>query len=178
MNKKIIGFIAAIVFAPFATAQANWYGAVGLSSLDYEEEGLSQTATVSTINGAVGIEFNPNFTGELRIGFGMSGDSINVTAFDQNVNVDFDLDQFYGLYLRPQFKGERVQVYGLLGYASAEVTANAEGFEVSDDDADVSFGAGAGYLFNERMSLNLEYTSFSADAFDLSGIGVRFEFGF
>lgn len=178
MKKSIFGFVMALVMSSVASAQTPWYGSVGLATLDYEEDFISGEASVTAISGALGVEFIPNLAGELRVGFGLNGDTLTFDDDGDLVDVDFDLDEFYGVYLRPQFKNENFQVYGLLGYINVGVTANAGGGDVSDDDSDVTFGGGVGYVFNEVMSVNLEYTSFGAEYYDLDGFGIRLEMEF
>ncbi len=173
--KKFLGFVVMFVLSAAAHAQVPWYGSVGLASLDYEEEFIPGEATVTALGGAIGVEFIPNLAGEFRVGFGIDGDTLTFDDQGEPVDVDFDLDEFYGVYLRPQYKSETLQVYGLLGYINVGVTANAGGGDFSDDDSDVSFGGGVGYIFNELMSVNLEYTSFGTDVYDLDGFGVRLE---
>lgn len=171
-------FLGSALLNSNAAAQTPWYGSVGLATLDYEEDFIPGEASVTAISGAVGMEFNPNLAGELRLGFGVNGDTL---TFDDGVgqfDVDFDLDEFYGVYLRPQFESDNILVYGLLGYINVGVTANAGAGDVSDDDSDVSFGGGVGYVFNDAMSINLEYTAFGTDVYDLNGFGIRLEMGF
>lgn len=182
MKKNVFVFVTtllgSVLFSRIATAQAPWYGSVGLATLDYEEDFIAGDATVTAISGALGVEFIPNLAGEFRVGFGLNGDTLIVDDGVELVDVDLDLDEFYGVYLRPQFESENIRLYGLLGYINVGVTANAGGGDFSDDDSDVSFGGGVGYVFNEVMSINLEYTAFGTDVYDLNGFGVRLEMEF
>lgn len=183
MKKNIFVFVVTLflgsaLLSSTASAQVPWYGSVGLATLDYEEDYIPGEAAVTAISGAVGMKFIPNLAGEFRVGFGLEGDTLTYDDGFELVDVDLDLDEFYGVYLRPQFESENIQVYGLLGYINVGVTANAGGGDFSDNDSDVSFGGGVGYVFNEAMSINLEYTAFGTDAYDLDGFGVRFEMEF
>ncbi|TAL17083.1 porin family protein [bacterium] len=113
---------------------------------------------------------------EARLGFGIVDDSIDVGGTD----VDIINDINYGIYARGVYTVDNFMPYILLGFTSAEVTADAGAFgEDSETNSSLSFGLGLDYKFMDNLAANLEYAQLvNGDDFDLSAIslGVKYLF--
>jgi opacity protein-like surface antigen len=152
-----------------ALAEKNYAGG-SIAFVDYSEEGISD-ASLMMLAGRLGTKFNENFSGEIRLGFGVGDDSVNVSGTD----VDIELDSMFGAYVRGGLQAaDSFYPYVALGYTRGEVTASVPGFSTSESESDISFGFGADVDINKKLTLNIEYMNY----FDKDGTEVDgFSFG-
>jgi opacity protein-like surface antigen len=187
---KRIAIAAAAAIAMLSTAaQAQTaktspvYGEVGYTQFKFKEEGVGSVKP-NALRGIVGYEFHPNVAVEGMLAFGISDDSISVDEGFGPINVDLKLQHAYGIYVKPKFNvTPEFEVFGRLGYTQAKfkATASFAGVSVSesDSDGDVSYGLGAAYRFNPRMSVGLDYMRYSdKDGVKVDGVTVSFGYRF
>ncbi len=172
MLKKIVKSMIAVGFACTLVvpvlAEDQFYGGLGFVFLDYSEEGVDEDLSLTAIYGRIGSQFNENFSGEIRAGFGVGDDSVDILGID----VDLELDTFFGAYLRGGIPvSETFSPYAVVGFTRGELTASASGFgSESESETDVSFGLGADITANDDVVLNLEYMNYlDKDGVEIDG---------
>jgi opacity protein-like surface antigen len=141
----------ALSMASIGAAQAQQGSYVGgsLSRVEVRIDGLA-TAKPSALGVKLGSEISPNFAVEVRLGKGITDDSVNGVAVE--------IDTFYGLYVKGIVPMTNLfSAYGLLGYSRGEVTASGPGGSTSDWDNDVSYGLGVDFALTKTTSVNLEW---------------------
>jgi opacity protein-like surface antigen len=179
---KKIAILGAALFA-VATAQAQQnnspvYAEVGYSALKYKEDDgqLSASFKPGALRGIVGYEVSPNLAVEGMLAFGVKNDTTNF----MNVNVKGELQNAYGVYVKPKIKvGDNLELFGRLGWTHAKIKASAQGFSISDNGSDVSYGAGLSYSFSRNTYVSADYMNYydkegvKIDGFTV-GIGFKF----
>lgn len=148
----------------------NYYGG-NISFLDYSEEGIDDDASLTAIVGRLGTTFNENFSGEVRLGFGVGDDTVDVFGFD----ADVELDNMFGAYVRGGIPvTDSFFPYAIVGYTRGEVTASISGFgSESETESDVSFGVGADVNVNQNIIINVEYMNyFDKDGAEIDGFSI------
>lgn len=111
-----------------------------------------------------GWQYNQYIALEGRYSFGLnmdysSGDPSNTSDY----NGDFSS---WGVYAKPMYPIQNFKVYALLGYGGVELEdiANGDAYENG-----FQWGVGAGYAFNQRLSIFVDYVSL----YDDTGFGNR-----
>lgn len=186
---KRIVIAAAAAFAMLGAAQAQTqnqpsplYGELGYTFLKLKEEGTSTRN--GAIRGIVGYAFHPNFAVEGMLGFAVNDD--NETFVDPTigpVNVKVKVQNSYGIFFKPKYSFNQVEVFGRLGWtrSKVKVTASAGGVSASasDSDNDFAYGAGVNYNINPRTYVGLDYMRyFSKEGTKIDGVtlGVGYRF--
>lgn len=103
-----------------------------------------------------GMDINEMLGMEFRFGFGLQDDSL--------LGVNLSLENYYGLYLKPKYRMDAVQLYALFGYASAELELSFQGESMSADDDGFSYGFGLEYFFNDTTAVTVEYMQLINDS--------------
>jgi len=106
---------------------------------------------------------------EARFGFGLNGygDTVNTPVGD----VDFDVENFFGLYgLYHIGWGSNASLYGLLGVTNGEIKISPPGLISTDRVTSLSYGIGLNIA-----RLNFEYVHYMHDNdFDVTAISFGF----
>jgi opacity protein-like surface antigen len=132
-----------------AQAQTGLYVGASVSRFDLSINGLSN-ARPNVFSLKLGEQMTPNFAGEVRIGKGMSDDSVS----GANVKVD----SYYGIYGKGILPvTNEFSAYGLLGYTRGKVSVARPGNSASDTDGGLSYGLGADYMITKNASVGLEW---------------------
>ncbi|HTN32431.1 MAG TPA: porin family protein [Marinobacter sp.] len=152
-----------------ALADQNYVGA-SFAFVDYSEEGIRDDASLTMIAGRLGAKFNKNLSGEIRVGFGVGDDSVNVLGTD----VDVELNTMFGAYVRGGVEvAKSFYPYVVLGYTRGEITLSVPGYSRSDSESDVSFGLGADVDINDKLTFNVEYMNyFDKDGAEIDGFSL------
>ncbi len=175
MFKKSI--LAILIAGTSFSSFANWVGGVSYMNLSDEGDGLE--ISLGGVTGSLGYKIDSDenffFMPEVRIGTGISDDS--VTMF--GVDVDLELDGFIAFAVRAQYElNNGVYLFAAPSYANVEFTASASqgGYSASetDDSWEFGFGGGVGYKFNETTSAEFMYEQY--DGTDVLSLGVKFNF--
>jgi opacity protein-like surface antigen len=184
---KRIVIAAAAAFAMLGAAQAQtqtspFYGELGYTFLKLKEEGLSTRN--GAIRGIVGYAFHPNIAVEGMLGFAVNDDS--VTFVDPTfgpVDVKVKLQNSYGIFVKPKYAFDKVEVFGRLGWTRSKIkaTANVGGASASasESDSDFAYGAGVNFNINPRTYVGLDYMRYySKDGAKVDGLtlGVGYRF--
>ncbi|MCW8833077.1 MAG: porin family protein [Colwellia sp.] len=175
MFKKTV--LAMLIAGSSFTSFANWVGGVSYINLSDEDDGLE--ISLGGITGSLGYkidsESNFYFMPEVRIGTGISDDSVSMYGID----VDVEMDSFIALSVRGQYELENgVYLFAAPSYANVEFTASAshggQSASATEDSWEFGLGGGVGYKFNETTSAEFIYEQF--DGTDVLSFGVKFDF--
>ena len=181
MKKLVLGvFLASSSFAATAAESApstNWVGGISYINLSDEDDGLD--ISLGGIVGSLGykIKSGDNFylIPEVRIGIGISDDSVTYLGVD----VDVELDSFLALSLRGQIElSNGVYLFAAPTYANAEFTASVSQGNLSasatEDSWEFGLGGGVGYSLSATTSAEFIYEQF--DGTDVVSFGLKFNF--
>lgn len=169
-KKSLIAGLGLSALLSGYTQAENYYGG-NISFLDYSVEGIDDDASLTAIVGRFGTTFNENFSGEVRLGFGVGDDTVDVFGFD----ADVELDNMFGAYVRGGIPvTDSFFPYAIVGYTRGEVTASISGFgSESESESDVSFGVGADVNVNQNIIINVEYMNyFDKDGAEIDGFSI------
>ncbi len=172
--KKLIALLFLLVAGSAIAADQGLYAGVNYTKADYKESGFP-TVSPSVLVFKLGKDLNPNFAIEGRFGTGLSDDSATVLG----VQVNLDIDNFYGMYFKGMLPTGTITPYGLVGFTKGKITASAPGVSVSDSDSSMSFGIGVDFQLSKTATINLEYAQLlKDDDYKVNGfsIGVAFQF--
>ena len=169
--------LAILIAGTSFSSLANWVSGVSYINLSDEEDGLD--ISLGGITGSLGYKINSEnnfyFMPEVRIGTGISDDSVSMLGVD----VDVEMDGFIALSIRAQYELENgVYLFAAPSYANVEFTANAsqggQSASATEDSWEFGIGGGAGYKFNDSISGEFVYEQF--DGTDVLSFGVKFDF--
>ncbi|MBC5784774.1 porin family protein [Ramlibacter sp. USB13] len=169
MKRLTLAAAAALVAMGSAHAQmmmpsaSQVYGELGYTWLKIDAAGTS--GRPSAIRGILGWEFHPMFAGEFMLAGGVNDDNKGVSVNGVPTNVEFELKNMYGLFLKPRYLVQQAELFARLGYAHTKVRAAStnnnliQGQDQSDND--FAWGIGANYRFNPRMYVGLDWMRYS-----------------
>jgi opacity protein-like surface antigen len=187
MKRIVIAAVAAFAMLGAAQAQTQtqpspFYGELGYTFLKLKEEGLSTRN--GAIRGIFGYAFHPNIAVEGMLGFAVNDDS--VTFVDPTfgpVDVKVKLQNSYGIFVKPKYAFDKVEVFGRLGWTRAKIKATASvggaSASASESDSDFAYGAGVNFNINPRTYVGLDYMRYySKDGAKVDGLtlGVGYRF--
>jgi opacity protein-like surface antigen len=152
-----------------------YYGA-GLAHLDISIDGIDDEmldATVTSLHGLVGTRFNETFSGEVRLGIGISDDN---NLDDDGLDLNIKLKNYFGVYAKAGAQiSEIIYPYVVAGYTRGKMEFSALGDSESGSEGDFSFGVGVDFSISETTKFNLEYMNYlDKDGVELSGFGLGF----
>tara|TARA_R110002072_G_scaffold90929_3_gene203202 strand:- start:1002 stop:1529 length:528 start_codon:yes stop_codon:yes gene_type:complete len=164
--------VAAAAFTGIASADAGdfrfsgGYTYVDVDDLSFDAASLRAGYDFTDY---VGIE------GQLDIGLGDETVVVGAT------NVDVSLDYAFGGYVVGRVPvAENTNLFGRLGYVTAQADASAAGVTFSDDDDGFAYGVGGEWLFDGRNGVRLDYTRIDFDnggEADTFGVSYVYRFG-
>ncbi|MFN3608273.1 MAG: porin family protein [Hyphomonas sp.] len=159
--KLALASLAAILAAtPAAFAQGDVEISGGYSNFDVGP------AEVGALTGRGTYFFNQNFGVEGEASVGVKDDDFGVGT----VELDHSLGAF-GVLQAPV--NERISLFGRLGYASTELSANTPALSASASDIKgVSYGVGAKFNANERFGIRGEFTKHEGDRNDADVVSI------
>jgi len=175
LQQALVAVIVVMAAASANAQRAGLYVGADLAQLQYQESGF-ETAKPLAIGFAAGNRFNPNFAAEVRIGTGVSDDTINVNGVD----VKASIDNYAGIYAKGILPlNYLVELYGLVGYTHGRIEAQAFGQRQITSDTDFSYGLGAAFEIAYNMSIDIEWARlFEGSTYETDAIklGLRFSF--
>lgn len=167
----------ALCLSAFTAAQAEStpYAGISVARVQYKEDGFPK-AEPSAISFKYGVQFNPNFAVETRLGTGLSDGDVNISGIPVSVGVE----SFIGIYLKGIIPvGNRFAPYAMVGYTNAKLKLKSGAFSDTASDSDFSYGAGADFPVSKNVSLNLEVARlFTGDGYkvDAVSLGATYKF--
>jgi len=158
------------------------YGALGfartiraenyISNIQYEYN-PDLNLNYDTVMFQIGYKINEYLAVEYRYWKGMGNE--NIPVLDKNLGGKGSADlSAYGIYAKPSYSlSDTFNLYALLGYSVATYNVNYGNNTSGSTDKDgFSWGLGAGFAFNQNVSISLDYVVV-ADASYNSLIGVN-----
>lgn len=169
MKKTMIAgaVIASLTIATAVSAKEGSY--FGFGATQHNLDGGFFDADVMTLDGKIGTYFNENFSGEFRLGLGMTDDDF--------FGSDIEVENYYGAYLRAGIPvTDAFYPYAIAGYSNVKVGVSGGG---SDSESDFSYGLGADFALTNDMDLSIEYMRYlDKDGGEIDGIGLGLKFKF
>ena len=119
--------------------------------------------------GILGYDFMDYLGAELRASIGLANDDYG-TKMKQ-----------FGAYLKPNIDlGDALNLYGLLGYSSTNMSACGRGADLDDTNSGFSYGAGVVYGVTENVSVFTDIVNYLRDDETRStwgaNLGVKYKF--
>ena len=173
MNKyKMLGVAGAVLMMTSMAVKSDEgvsYGGIGYHLGTYEETGLP-SASPTGLELKFGTYVSDRAAFEGRLVMGMGDDSINISGFD----VDIELDRAISLFLKGDLPlSSTANLYGLIGFTKGKITASVPGFSFSVDDSGLSYGVGAEAELSNDVYVSGEYVFYlSEDTYDYSGFNL------
>lgn len=166
-----IGIVSLALLAVPALADNDrgFYAGFGLGVIAGKSRTPYAEARMPVVEFTGGYKYNALLGLEARAGLGVEEDADSDSDYfrdeqaDNNdlSEIEREVDQFYGLYYRPELTNQTARLYGLIGYAELDSTVvRWEGnspTERSDSVSGSSYGLGFGWFVNERLNFNIEY---------------------
>ena len=154
----LLGMTAALTLpvAMPAVADPAMYAGGGLGMAE-----IGNDNDVTMPYGRLGMYINQNFSGEVRAGFGLDDDGV-------------ELDSMLGAYVRGGIPMSSVFFpYAIVGLTRADFSYDNGPFSGDDDEIGLSMGVGADFRIDQRMAINAEYMSYlDDDDADLDALSV------
>ena len=172
----ITSLLAAPLLPGIAAADEDtnrWVAGVGYTTFSESEDDID--ISVGAVWGSLGyqIKVSERFrvTPEVRVGKGISGDTIDLLGSP----VDVELDSFLAASLRGEYDFQN-GAYAFVAptYAKGEFNVNV-GSDFAEGNAwEIGGGFGAGYYFSEDKKVELAYESF--DGTNMISLSLKFDF--
>jgi hypothetical protein len=176
MFKKIA--LTTLLLGVSYTANAEWVGGIHYHHITDEADGMK--VSLSAISGSLGHKIpmqddRISIIPEIRVGFGIRDDVVS----SMGVDVGVEIDGFLGFSLKSQMEvNDNLYVYFAPSYANFNLTAtasaNSQEVAFTNDSWHFGFGAGLGYHFDQKRSVELAYERF--DGVDVLSAGLKFNF--
>ncbi len=186
MKKSIFICILGIALGAADISTANElgdiYGGLDYLLVTYEEPGFD--VDVSAVRGRGGIYVSQYFAVEGAVGLGITDYTESVYYNGYNVEVKFELDNYFGIYIHGEYPASKVfKIFGIVGFTNANASATASIGTTSESDStsesDLSMGIGAEILPTDMLGINIEYMQYiSKTEFEVSAfvIGLKMYF--
>ena len=153
-------------YAQAEGAKESYFG-LGASQQQFDPDG-PETVTAT---GRLGTYFNNNVSAELRLGLGVDGERF----VDEGDQIDFDSDRTVGAYLRLGSPMKTFYPYILVGMTSIKIEISSPDIAGSftDEESDMSYGAGVDFPVATDVLINAEYASlFDKDGVEVTAISL------
>ncbi|HKJ05425.1 MAG TPA: outer membrane beta-barrel protein [Geopsychrobacteraceae bacterium] len=106
-------------------------------------------ADLDAVAARFGSYLSKNIALEGRLGFSAADDDV--------AGVNYELDNFVGLYARGVLPFENVELYGLVGATVVKLPITASRIKRDADDGGLSYGVGVDFRIGERIAIGMEY---------------------
>ena len=181
MKKRLISLSLALAAMGPMSLQAQeaptLYGGLGVSTLQWsDKERVFDGVRTTGVSAMVGYRAMRHLAIEAELGTGVSDDSVSYNGLRINV----ENKDYYGIYLRPFVAvTDSIELYGKLGYVSANLSAKLPGETETARKNDISYGLGAALNLTRSLSVHAEVTQlFDKDDIKITAatIGIRSHF--
>jgi len=169
MKRMTLAAVAALLALGTAQAQtmppvsaSRAYGELGYTWLKIDGGGT--TARPSAIRGVLGYEFHPNVAGEFMLAGGVSDDNKSLTVNGVPTEVEAELKNMYGLFVKGRYVVQQAELFGRLGWAHTKASVrstNNNQVDSSQSDNDFAYGLGVNFRFNPNMYVGLDWMRYS-----------------
>jgi len=126
-----------------------------------------------------GYKYRSWLGGELRVGFGVSGDDYSLAVGNETVDISASVDHFESIYYRAESSNTVAKLYGLLGYTNIQTTVEVDDESTSNSKSGPSYGVGVGFVMQENSNLNFEYRQIiNSDGAEFTTFNIGFDYRF
>lgn len=183
MNKStfalsVVMATSTLAYAEGSVYSSSWYAGAGLTTMNYEEEFLSQNLEfdLTALSFKVGYQIAPAAALEVRFGFGLSDDSDDFSFLGSSYDAELELDSYYGLYTKFGLpNSSAVYPYIILGFSDVEMEVSFPDVGLSDSgsDSDFSYGVGVDINVSDSVSFYAEYMNwYDKNSVEISGFNI------
>ena len=160
-----------------SVALSNWEAGIGIGTYS-EDLGIAGVSDPSITIGSLSIAYRQQLEDGwtispiLRLGQGLSEDTLTVSGTDY----DLEIDRFHtiGAELEKEFTPKFSGIFSI-NYGSRKVTIkDPSGLEVSDSDTEFGIGIGARYLFTEEITGKVTLEKFDEATVFLASLNYSF----
>lgn len=118
-----------------------------------------------------GYKFNSYFAVEGRYWFGLD----DVTKTSGTYSETVDAPDAWGIYAKPMFPvTEDLDIYGLVGYASADIDySDSTGYSGSDNYDGFSWGLGLSYAITDSFTVFADYVALTDETIEFADINIE-----
>jgi opacity protein-like surface antigen len=153
--------------------ESAWYGEIGLSQLNLKvTDGLSAKARPSLLTGTIGYQWLPHLAVEGFVAGGIDRDEVKLNGV--NTGIDAKVPSAFGIFLKPGIAlGDRVELFGRVGYARTKVRLSAGGVNVDDSNDDLAYGLGLNVNLSRQSYLQANWMNYyDKHQVKLDGLGL------
>ncbi|SMF22215.1 outer membrane autotransporter barrel domain-containing protein [Alteromonadaceae bacterium Bs31] len=179
---RILLLVLALLLAPlgFADNLRGFYAGGNLDFIDGNTTDASGNDTgFRALEVTGGYKHNSWLGGEVRVGFGVSGEDYSIDVGGDIVDVDVSIDHFESIYYRAESSNSVAKLYGLLGYSNVQTSSELQGDSSSSSKSGPSYGVGVGFAMRENSNLNFEYRQIiNSDGAEFTALNIGFDYRF
>lgn len=171
MNKLLstISLAAALALGSISSADDGWYGKAGVLSISESDSGQSLDLVGLYVGAGYEFEAGNNFfvSPEFRVATGINEDDV--------FGADVDIDLAWIASVRGIWRDESgFYAFGTLGYGDLKLNVSTGFGSGSGSADDMLIGAGIGYEFSKKFSLELSFEDFDGSSVFQVGSNFRF----
>lgn len=145
------------------------YGLTQASDIDVEGGGAIKADGGSAFGLSIGYEYDANWTAEFMY---ISGEGDDNEPGFLPIDIDYTSIGLFGVYRTP-IQLSSPYFLGKIGVSKTDIEASSTGGSNNQDATGLSFGAGVGYQYSEKLAIEAE---FFRDAEEVSFILVSARF--
>lgn len=159
---------------PWVSNQRGFYAGLGYAVVSGDSGTVYESAEMPMLEFTGGYKYNAALGLEARFGVGIGDDRDRDSGYfewaqgenEVLTQIEREVDSYSAIYYRPELTNNHARLYGLIGYASADLSAvwtETDAEEVtttSTTDSSLrgmSYGVGVGWYIDRRWNFNLEY---------------------
>jgi opacity protein-like surface antigen len=141
-----------------ASAQNGGYAGILIGSYKFYPDDLF-TSDPKVIGLTFGYQFSKYDTVELRAAFSLGTRDEVLNVLDTDVDVKFEIENYYSILYKPAYQFDRISLYGLAGYTelTSRVRANEYNLDIKGTKSGPSYGGGISYIKSDKTRFNLEF---------------------
>lgn len=142
------------------TDVSGYYVGLGMGQTTVNDDQTNEEISATTLTLQAGYQYNEYLAFEGRFGMSLGGSDYNAGIFT-GLGADYDGDVYnWGLYVKPMYSFSNLTLYGLLGYGEV-ILEDLDGGDSTESG--FQWGAGASYVFTEKVSLFVDYVTLYDD---------------
>ena len=158
----LIGFAVLAATPAFALGPLYLGANYMMTTVDINEVSLPDEYSLDAVTLLAGFYLIDILAVEARVGFGAGSDTAN--------SVNSEIDNTYGVYARAELPIGIFRPYVIAGLTSSEFSSDAFS---SQDDSDLSYGAGLDLKLTDHFGLNAEYMLLGEYEFSSTKVDVE-----
>lgn len=175
MSKAVLVFGVCILSMSAQAVHANEIS-VGVSYATWNyQELFSPDYSPSSLELVASYRLHPNLDIQGNLGLGLSEDNKNSGL----LNIGVKVENYAGIYLKPNYDFGNHSLYALLGYATTSIERTFLNLAYDESMSGLSYGVGASFGIDDTSSITAEWRQqFDDNRFDLSGFVVGYSHTF